>query len=679
MERTRDDLKALAKTLLECGGGHVFQKVLKEYGVDKLSGIEDVDLGVCYDFLSAEYEKFFLAKRPLKKFERFKYGRIWGSIDIEKKGKNGKAVREPLRPLLDVEIEMKMFLLYEQGQAPLGGLGDKGAHAKLGMEMIWSPSTKKPFTDNPYSRRMMKGFCEHQFLAIAGHASGGKTYNPAAWGIWNFLCDPWNTMVLVTSTTLKDSKGRIWGDIEEFWDVADEYFTSLGLGGAPGKKVSSSGLIRCVLNGKESPKAGLSLVAGDKSEAAKSWNKIKGFKRDRFFFICDEMTDLSENLISSAEGNLRSNPHFQMICIGNPASYYDPLGKFCEPKNGWSSVNESMYEWEGKKAYVMRFDAKTSPNVLARRNIYTGLLPYEKYDEAKLALGENSPNFYQMYRGFWCPTGAVESIYNESEIILYGADKPCGHGWNWMGDVTWVWGLDPAFKNGGDDAILTLGRVGKNTNGLTVFERMETIVIHTDVNLMENGNVIPRDTQVVRTVGQILLEKRISIVNGAIDISGAATFGTYFSTCLGQGWIPVEFGGSASDMPVSNIDHRPAKEVYNRMVAEIWHVGKELLRNGQIKGLDPDTIRQMVDRTYSMVAGKIRVMPKEEMKKLIGRSPDRADSLFICLHAARKRVGLTSTEKAKGVENAPSIQKKWENFCQQMDIGSFSGQTFTYG
>jgi hypothetical protein len=62
--------------------------------------------------------------------------------------------------------------------------------------------------------------------------------------------------------------------------------------------------------------------------------------------------------------------------------------------------------------------------------------------------------------------------------------------------------------------------------------------------------------------------------------------------------------------------------VYDRKVAELWHVAKELLSAGQLKGLHPDMIKEMVARTYGTSNNKIWVEPKTDMKKRIGFSPD---------------------------------------------------------
>ena len=82
------------------------------------------------------------------------------------------------------------------------------------------------------------------------------------------------------------------------------------------------------------------------------------------------------------------------------------------------------------------------------------------------------------------------------------------------------------------------------------------------------------------------------------------------------------------------------------MMSEIWFVGKELIRSGQIRNLDPDTVQEMTSRTYEEKNGKVQVEPKVKMKLRTKKSPDRSDALFCCIHLARLRFGLASTERA---------------------------------
>lgn len=677
MERTREDIKGLMQVIIKQGFKEAAAAGLKKVGASSLSGIDDVELGVAYDALLEEWGAAQLKKKPLGKFERWKYGERWPAFSVETADKKGKKTVTAVRPLLDVEIEMRMFIAYEEDKWLPGGLG-KYEHCKRGVEIIWSPQSRKPVLFNPYAERMFKAFCEHKFLGIGGHASGGKSFNPAVWAIWNFLCEPWNTKILVTSTTLKDSKGRIWGDILELWDAAAAVFG----GDMPGKPVPSEGHIRCVIGDRSTDKAGITLLAGDKSKDKETIGKMIGFKRKRLILICDEMPDLSESVTNAAEANLINNPWFQMIGIGNFASFYDPLGKFCEPVNGWATVNESMTEWQGVKAHVIRFDAKHSPNVEAAErgdmsNRWFGLLKWQDYEDNKKRLGENSPGFYRMYRAFPCPTGSIEAIYSEEEIISYQADKPAGHGWTWKDIPVNICGLDPAFKNGGDRAIAYFAKVGMSSKRVMTFCLTEYLILEQNINDSEDKSM-----QIIRQLAAAMERRGVLVSNLGVDVSGAAAFGTLVSQHIGQGFLAVEFGGKPSDMPVSSIDKRPAKDVYDRKVAELWHVGKELITTNQLKGLHPDMIKEMVVRTYGTTGSKIWVESKKDMKKRTGFSPDISDAAFVALDVARMRHGLISGAKAKQPERTADgpVESPWAAWSRQVrETETFFGQTFTYG
>lgn len=677
MERSKDDLRKLAGLLKELGGLNALKDILKSYSSSSITDLPEGELELVYGEALALYERLELQKRPLQKFERWKYGKRWEAVCSSKRDKHGKVTQTPVRPRTDIEIEMRCFLRYEKKFFTPGGLG-RYEHCKRGIEMIWYPGSRKPCTFNPYAERMFQAFCsDHQFIAFAGHSSGGKTFNPAVWAVWNFLCAPTETLVILTSTSLQASRKRIWGDVQNLWNAALEYFQ----GDLPGDLISSTGTIRAKVDGVKDEKAGIVLIAGDPSKAEESIGKLIGFKNKRVIFLCDEMPDLADNLTEAAKTNLRNNDWFQMVGIGNPSKLFDAFGKFCEPKSGWPSVTEKDYEWVGVHAFVLRFDAKNSPNVIAAENgdysnPYPGLLKWQDYKAAKEEKAEESPGFYRMYRAWWCPTGSEESIYWESEIATYGANLAAGTRWHWLNPPTFTWGLDPSFKHGGDDAVFTISRVGEDSETrLKVIEKRETIVINVNVN-----DPLPKDEQVVMATKKIIHDRGLGVSDGAVDVTGAASFGSLLRREIGDGWIPVEFGGKPSDLPASNTDKRPAYEIYDRMVAELWHVGKELVRNGQIRGLTADVIKEMISRTYELRNGKIRVQPKEEMKKVLGFSCDRGDSFFLSLFAARKKFGLVSKEKSKEIQKSGGIQSAWAAFQKKnAETSSFHGKTFHYG
>jgi hypothetical protein len=231
--------------------------------------------------------------------------------------------------------------------------------------------------------------------------------------------------------------------------------------------------------------------------------------------------------------------------------------------------------------------------------------------------------------------------------VQYGADKPVT---TWIDRPQLVAGLDPSFSHGGDKAILVIGKVGKAVNPSTgeiqtVFERVETIVLDNDIT----DTSISKDEWIIKLVKPKLLQYGIKPQDLAIDTTGGgASFSSLVRRDIGTGFLDVIFNSSPSDMRFSASDKRTGKERFVNMVSEIWYVGKELIRSGQLRNLDPDTVTEMCARTYDDKAGKVQVEPKDKMKKRTGgkKSPDRSDALFLAIFLARSRHGLSSTEKA---------------------------------
>ena len=68
---------------------------------------------------------------------------------------------------------------------------------------------------------------------------------------------------------------------------------------------------------------------------------------------------------------------------------------------------------------------------------------------------------------------------------------------------------------------------------------------------------------------------------------------------------------------------------FTRLRDQLWWKVREWLRTDPGAMLPPDDelIEELLVPTYAIINGKIKVMGKDEMKKQLGRSPDRADAL----------------------------------------------------
>lgn len=537
----------------------------------------------------------------------------------------------------DLTVELMAFKMgLSVGE---GGLG-KAEHFWNVVDMLWG-NTPMAFYRHPWADRMLNESCVWDYLAVAGCASSGKTRFFAVYAIVNYLADPENTLVLITSTSLKDSRRRIWGDVELLWN-------SLPAGvRAVGRLVTSTGVIKYVGlddEGKEyvSERSGLALLAGEEKEAKDTVRKMIGFKQERVFLLADELPELSESILMAALGNLTSNPYFQLIGIGNPKSYYDPFGRFACPTDGYASISDTDEEWFTAYGKCIRFDGLKSPNVVAGREVYAGLLTLEKVEKIRKNLGEHTPQFWRMVRGYWCPSGQEATIYSDAELLMNGAEDRV----QWATTPLRLGGMDASFSEDGDRAIAWFASLGTSVDGVLVLQFDEEGYELTE-DVREKS--VSRDFQIARQFRDLCNSQGVRVNQAGVDSTGA---GGPFCSILASEWEPgfsrVYFGGAASDRPVSISDPRKGNEAYTNRVTEIWFAGKELLRTGQLKGVPVTGAKEMVARKYSTVKRgsgmAVEAEPKKKMKQRIGFSPDISDTLFIIIDVAREKFGLVSKD-----------------------------------
>lgn len=565
---------------------------------------------------------------------RLKYGVWWHPVtDVA-----GNAVC----PKSDGLIELRCLQVANSAKKPSGHLGFE-EHFKRFVTAVWSrpdvPKHRK-WEWNPNAARMLREAIKHPYLAIAGHKSSSKSQFGAMWAIVKFLIRPADTLCILTSVTLEQARKRIWGVVEEYWQDACGYFGEEYL---PGQLVSARGLIRYrnPVTGEKSDRRGLTLIPGDPSQASMSIRKLQGLKAPVLIVVADELSELSDSVVQAMDDNLDANDSPQLIGISNPNSPYDPFGRLCEPKAGWHSINAGSDEWETTRGYAIRFDGEKSPNVVAGEELWNGLLTLEKLEaHAEREGGRNSSGYWRMVRAFFPPTGTKDAIYNTWDIINYRCDQ---REVKWRFPAVKVASCDPAFKQNGDRAVVTLGLLGTDMDGKKVLCVDGQIVVRSSTEVEEG-----RDEQIADEVIRICKEKGIKPENFAYDDTGAGvSWGTLVKTRWSRNILSVRFGGAASELPVSSSDRRKCKEKYDNRVTELWYSGQEYVRTGQLKGLTPDITREMTARNYSTTKfGKIVVEPKHEMKLRGAGSPDLADSLFILLHLCRERLGFGSIERA---------------------------------
>jgi hypothetical protein len=523
----------------------------------------------------------------------------------------------------------------------------------------------KYFIRNPWSELMIDAACVHRYVAVGGCAGSTKSATYAMWLLVCFLADSRNTLGIMLSTSLKAARQRIWGLLVEFVNAVPSL---------PLKVVESQGIIRYESPSfKSSDKSSLSLVAAERKQEKEAVTRLIGMHNTLVIVVADELSELTESILEYAlpGGNLTSNPEYQFIGLSNPPSYYDPFAKVWKPKAGWTSITVESEQWETCFGIGIHLDAMKSPNILDPRAPYRvggfmavnspPFLPtQQKIDEAaRDEGGMNTIRFWRMIRGFPAPMGQEDHIYCGADIIKYKGDEPAV----WADQpIVRCAALDPGFTNGGDRSIVYLGTVGLTRNGVRALNYDRHIELTEDVTNTKEE----RAFQIARKFKELCEKEHIRPQYAAVDATGA---GDPFCDILATIWSPlflrVKFGGRASDLAVSMTNPKVGKELYYDRVTELWYRGREFLRQGQLKGIDPAFQREMCARKYGTTGAdkKIYAESKEDMKLRTGFSPDIADAGFILLDLACNRMGLvtqlTMTQRQTWQPGMPSPSWKY--------------------
>lgn len=514
-------------------------------------------------------------------------------------------------------------------------------HLKNAIDRIWNDKYPGTFIWNDWSELLLRAFCENKWVTVTGPGASWKTTCAAMYAVASWYADPANTVVICTSSTLDGLRRRVWKEVSKFYRTRAAF----------GNPIQSR---NCIQFEKGLDDAGIFGLATDKGEIEKAIGKIIGFHAPSMIVVVDEMPYTPEAIVEACV-NLESGARkFQFIGIGNAADHLDPHGRMCEPKNGWDSVSAEFEQWETKRGVCVHLDGLKSPNVLAGSNVYPGLINQADIDTTSDIYGVDSPQFWQMRRGFWCPEGVQKTVLTMPMIVRGRAKEKA------IFDVDYVQGasLDPAFE-GGDRCVLRFGKCG-NEDGKKVISLGEKIFIQTVQSVDD-----PLHFQIVRQVKQACEERGIGPAMFALDSTGeGGGLASIFQREWSREILCVEFGGRPSRNPVSQTNPKRADQEYDRRVTELWFFFRLLVQNEQIRGLDDDSAMEFCRRWYEMKGPYISLETKAKMKERTRKSPDLADNAVIMAELFKLRAGLRLTKVAAETQG----ETGWARFQRKRSL-----------
>lgn len=526
-----------------------------------------------------------------------------------------------------------------------------------------NPEVLDPVTWNNWLEQFLRVACDGDpsmdfegpptYLGVTGPASSGKTFGASLYGFMCWYACPHRTKAVIASTSIASAKNRIWADVVKLANsIPNElrYFDVL---------TSNPAMVKLKTGNN---KASIELIAGDDSQQEAS-GKVLGIKNDFFLLLVDESTEVS-HAIYAAKDNLKMNPRFQMIFLGNAASHDDPHGKICEPMDGWQSINVDTEMWRTTlpKGMALHFDGLKSPNMAVPEGQpvpFPRLITREKIGEAAQQEGGTETAGYQRFvRGFWSKTGTSDQIYTSNDIEINGGKEPP----IWLDAPKRLMGHDPAFASKGDRPMVVIGDLGITPDKVPILAFVKAVIIAID-----DKEKTRRSFVMAEKVLEIARANNVEVENIGVDATGTGiSYPDVIDELSEKHCWRISFGGAPSelllpsDAIISSDSEIKGIDLFSNHVSEIWYVGRIYLQKGQFRGISSELSSEMCKRLFSRTKGKkITVETKDDMRARGVRSPDIADAFFIMLALARERLGFSAYTGPVEVRIKKKSFKEW--------------------
>lgn len=538
-----------------------------------------------------------------------------------------------------------------------GGLGAEGHFRKMWV-IMWPRYEMNEWVD-----LMIWAWCNFKYITVIGHQRAGKTYSFAHIAYLDYCCSPLETMTSIATVTFEGLRLRMWSDLLNAIETSEPQRN--GIQPFTVRSTTNECRIFPVESQREASEK-FQIHGMSVSRTADAPGRIRGGHANRRRILLDEAQDMPM-AIFDAMVNPMSAPDAKCVLLSNPVEKVSKFGEWCEPMDGWSSVDENDLYWTLKvgdgRGICLHFDGLQSPNIKAGKTVFPYMLTQESVNEVVSNHGADSVQHWALVRGFFPPDGMVSKIWPNSTIERGKTDMLFDF------QPLMCATLDPAFEF--DNAVLHFGRLGMPVFGTRDYKisATETLTMKYDVG----PTAEPRDYQLAHWVKFECEKRGVRPEHFIMDTTGNAR-GTF--AILQVQWSRnihgVEYGGAATDRQLRADDTRKCNELYEKFVTELWFRAAEYAKCGLLCGLgklDKRTVDDLSSRRYSLKQvrdHKLMVAEeKDEVKKRLGRSPDFGDS-FVQFGELLIRLGTApGGGMGKRIADARAANGAWQRQKQR--------------
>lgn len=436
---------------------------------------------------------------------------------------------------------------------------------------------------------IMESVRDNRHTAVHSSHATGKSFVAARIVAWWMAChEPGEAFAITTAPTFAQVRAILWREIRR------AHRRNL-----PGKVNQTEWWINN------------EIVAFGRKPGDYDTDAFQGIHARAVLVILDEASGIPPALWEAVE-TVVTNDECRVLAIGNPDDPHGEFARKCQPDSGWNAIHVNGLE-------SPNFTDEPIPDHLR------GLLISPTWVAERAAeWGEDSPLYVSKVQGLF-PEDTDDGVISLSSIraVQYDEDDrpplPTHQETDQMAGITETvadydvcLGVDVGA--GGDQTVI------RERQGIRAGRQWAART--------------PESEEAVNLILRACAETQPDRIN--VDV-------------IGVGWgIVGRLRGLVSEaMPGDllygvridgvNVGAAPRdKERFPKLRDELWWVvGRELIQSGamDLTDLDDTTVAQLISPTYSPDAGgRVKIEPKDDTRKRIGRSPDNADALLLAFY-----------------------------------------------
>jgi hypothetical protein len=435
----------------------------------------------------------------------------------------------------------------------------------------------------PEQAEIIRAVAEHKRVTVKAGRKVGKSFIAAVLALW------WpirydDGRVVLTATADRQVREILWGDINRLVIRS--------------RKIGMGGLWPHI---PKMPHTGIRWPDGNRSVVGYTTSSAEGgagMSGHHQLYIVDEASGVEDSAFNTILGNMGGGG--TMLMISNPTK---PAGFFYESFASKSAL------WR-----TFSISSRQSPNVIAGREVegFEGLATAEWIEEMAEAWGQGTA-LYQVHVEGEFPTAADDCIIPLGDVLA-SIERYKSHCDEKTHELVWdaddgplELGVDAARF--GDDESVVCARRGRKILAIRPFKNLD------GPTLAAKASRIAAEFHRGPIDGRPLVK---------VDV-------------IGVGTSPYDWLARDETIRVAavNVAERAVDaDRFANKRAEVWHHLALWLRNG---GCIPDDSKLQAELAaprydYSDPKGRMRVEAKDQFKRRLNRSPDRADAVALAVY-----------------------------------------------